>query len=132
MSRKNHNDRSIEISSSLNYTASTRNTTSWKSSALGGAGAGFFSRIVSAPFDVIKIRMQLDASKINNINNSDIFATSWKRLMSTAGAIYKEEGLITFFRGNIPALCLWVGYGTIQFPIFAHLQQMLNLSLIHI
>ena len=108
------------------YTASTRNTTSWKSSALGGAGAGFFSRIVSAPFDVIKIRMQLDASKINNINNSDIFATSWKRLMSTAGAIYKEEGLITFFRGNIPALCLWVGYGTIQFPIFAHLQQMLN------
>ena len=34
----------------------------WRSSMFGGAGAGLFSRLVSAPFDVVKIRMQLDAS----------------------------------------------------------------------
>ena len=35
---------------------------SWKSAALGGAGAGFLGRILTAPFDVIKIRMQLNGS----------------------------------------------------------------------
>ena len=101
-------------------------TTSLKSAAWGGAGAGFFGRILSAPFDVIKIRMQLNATKSNIHTNGNIANNSLNDVLAATKIIYKEEGFVTFFRGNIPALCLWVGYGTIQFPVFAYLQEIMQ------
>ena len=96
----------------------------WRSSMLGGAGAGLFSRLVSAPFDVVKIRMQLDAScHGTRVRKRD---AGFARLIKCAKDVYKEEGVVTFFRGNIPGLLMWVGYGAIQFPVFAYAQEALR------
>jgi solute carrier family 25 thiamine pyrophosphate transporter 19 len=75
--------------------------------ALGGASAGFFARMLTAPLDVVKIRMQLD----NAVKIRPGF------IANTVRAIYREEGLKTFYRGNVPALILWIGYGVFQFTV---------------
>ena len=72
-------------------------TTSLKSAAWGGAGAGFFGRILSAPFDVIKIRMQLNATKSNIHTNGNIANNSLNDVLAATKIIYKEEGFVTFF-----------------------------------
>ena len=96
----------------------------WRSSMLGGAGAGLFSRLVSAPFDVVKIRMQLDASRHGTrVKTRD---AGFARLIKCTKDVYKEEGVVTFFRGNIPGLLMWIGYGAIQFPVFAYAQEALR------
>ena len=80
---------------------------------ISGAVAGFVSRIVSAPLDVLKIRFQLQDSK----------SPKYSSLFDAVGRIVKEEGVTGLWKGNIPAVCLWVSYGALQFMSYGELKR---------
>ena len=92
----------------------TTQALSAKAAAFGGAVAGFIARMTAAPFDVVKIRLQLNQRAAS------------PTLLNAMSSIYKEEGLKTFFRGNVPAIMLWVGYGSFQFAAVNYLKQALG------
>jgi solute carrier family 25 thiamine pyrophosphate transporter 19 len=73
-----------------------------------GAFAGCVARMMTAPFDVIKIRFQLQ-------NNADKKYTS---VLQSLRSIIKEEGFFSLWKGNVSALYLWVSYSMIQFAAY--------------
>ncbi|KAA0146745.1 hypothetical protein FNF29_07866 [Cafeteria roenbergensis] len=80
--------------------------------ALAGVGASVFARTVTAPLDVIKIRMQLWHG-----------GSSDRLRLSLAGAtrqLWAEEGWRAFFRGNTAGIALYAAYGALQFPIYSY------------
>ena len=72
-------------------------------SFLAGAIAGLTSRIVTAPFDVVKIRMQLQQEPIRNAGKGGRYTG----LLQAFANLYAEEGFRTFYRGNMPAVMTW-------------------------
>lgn len=78
--------------------------------ALAGVGASVFARTVTAPLDVIKIRMQLWHG-----------GTAGRLRLSLGGAarqLWAEEGWRSFFRGNTAGIALYAAYGAVQFPVY--------------
>lgn len=78
--------------------------------AIAGVGASVFARTVTAPLDVIKIRMQLwNGGPTNRLR------------LTLAGAsrqLWAEEGWRAFFRGNTAGIALYAAYGALQFPVY--------------
>ncbi|CAM9627171.1 unnamed protein product, partial [Discosporangium mesarthrocarpum] len=72
------------------------------------------SRVVTAPLDVAKIRYQLDVA------TSPRYTTLWTTMVS----IYGEEGAVSLWRGNVPAMMLWVTYTGVQFGTYGHLRNL--------
>ncbi|KAJ3114718.1 mitochondrial thiamine pyrophosphate transporter, partial [Nowakowskiella sp. JEL0407] len=68
--------------------------------------AGVSSRIVIAPLDVIKIRLQLQSQ------------SEYAGLMASFAKIIKEEGLFALWKGNFPAIWMYLFYGAVQFPVY--------------
>lgn len=119
----------------------------WKT-LLSGAIAGVASRIVIAPLDVVKIRLQLqqDPRSLSSLightpNNKSItnlkdisINDSLKELknpklvkpslfkytgiLQTILTIIKEEGYASLWKGNIPALGLYATYSALQFTSY--------------
>lgn len=87
-------------------------------SFLAGAIAGLTSRIVTAPLDVVKIRMQLQQEPIRNAGKGGRYTG----LLQAFADLYAEEGFRTFYRGNMPAVLLYGAYGAVQFRVFSMLQ----------
>ena len=83
----------------------------WYHSAISGCVAGAGARMIVAPLDLILIRLQLEPNK-------GIFAH--------VQHIATESGLRGFFRGNVPATYLWVGYTAVQFSMYARLSETLD------
>lgn len=80
---------------------------------LAGAIAGAAARLVTAPFDVLKIRFQLQfADKVKYTSMAQAFAT-----------VIKEEGLVGLWKGNISATYLWISYAMVQFGTYGFLRQ---------
>ncbi|KAG7397568.1 hypothetical protein PHYBOEH_000501 [Phytophthora boehmeriae] len=79
--------------------------------ALAGAVSGGVTRLVAAPLDLIKIRFQVQPAPIANGHA----AAKYSGLLQAVRSIYAEEGLRSFWRGNLAASGLWIGYSTIQF-----------------
>lgn len=75
--------------------------------AISGGVAGFAVRMVTAPLDLIKIRLQLE--------KGDFLATSVK----TVRSVYKNEGVRGFFKGNVAATYLWITYAAVQFSVYS-------------
>ncbi|CAM9791110.1 unnamed protein product, partial [Hapterophycus canaliculatus] len=71
------------------------------------------SRVLTAPFDVAKIRFQLDHGATRRYRSS-----VWAAMRS----IYGEEGLVTLWRGNLPAMFLWSAYSAVQFCAYEQLR----------
>lgn len=65
-----------------------------------GAIAGITSRCLTAPIDLLKIRLQLNPQK---------------RLLKLIHGIYKTEGVTAFWKGNLPGIALYASYSGIQF-----------------
>ncbi|CAN4091671.1 unnamed protein product [Withania somnifera] len=92
--------------------------------AMAGAISGGISRTVTSPLDVIKIRFQVQLEP----------TTRWALLTRTAGNskytgmlqaskdILREEGLLGFWRGNVPALLMVMPYTAIQFAVLHKLK----------
>lgn len=83
---------------------------------ISGAFAGASARLVTAPFDVLKIRFQLQfAEKVKYTSITQAFST-----------VIKEEGIFGLWKGNIAATYLWISYATIQFGMYGLLKDTLQ------
>jgi solute carrier family 25 thiamine pyrophosphate transporter 19 len=77
---------------------------------IAGAFAGIMARIVAAPFDVIKIRSQLqfDSSAMSKSRS----------IISSFTNIVKSEGFFALWKGNLSATYLWISYAVVQFAVY--------------
>lgn len=98
---------------------------SWRDVAA-GAGAGAFSRTVTAPMERIKLLLQLQHSidhpnnTNNNVNTAANNSTTKPRSPSAwqlARSIYRNEGLWSFWRGNLPSVLRVSGTAAINFTM---------------
>ncbi|KAJ3117905.1 mitochondrial thiamine pyrophosphate transporter [Nowakowskiella sp. JEL0407] len=74
--------------------------------AIAGAIAGVSSRIVIAPLDVIKIRLQLQSQ------------SEYVGIVNSFRKIIREEGVVALWKGNLPAIFLYFFYGGVQFSVY--------------
>lgn len=65
------------------------------------------ARLVVAPFDIVKIRMQLHPASAGPLS-----------LTQCCRQIWRAEPFSGFWRGNVPATMLWASYLGIQFPVY--------------
>ncbi|KAH9272521.1 hypothetical protein BASA83_005330 [Batrachochytrium salamandrivorans] len=89
--------------------------------AISGAAAGVISRVVIAPLDVIKIRLQPAATKVLGRHDIQHQHPKYRNVVQACKLIVKEEGLRGLWKGNLSAEYLYLAYGAIQFTIFHEL-----------
>ncbi|XP_060816091.1 mitochondrial thiamine pyrophosphate carrier-like [Bombus pascuorum] len=95
--------------------------------AIAGGVSGFVTRFACQPFDVVKIRFQLQVEPIANHHVS-----KYHSLLQAFYLIFKEEGISAFWKGHVPAQLLSVIYGTSQFYSYNLLiHELYNFSLLN-
>lgn len=92
--------------------------------ALAGSAAGMVTRALVSPFDVLKIRFQLQIERVS----SKIPEGKYWGLFQASRCIHSEEGLSAFWKGHIPAQLLSICYGAVQFASFEFLTEMVHKS----
>jgi len=88
----------------------------WHNAIAGGA-AGAGARMITAPLDLIRIRRQL-TPPMQYPHESVL--QSWRNIVQTEG------GVAALFRGNVPAVYLWVGYAAVQFSLYNRTKEFLH------
>jgi solute carrier family 25 (mitochondrial thiamine pyrophosphate transporter), member 19 len=83
--------------------------------AIAGAYSGFIARLLSAPFDLIKIRQQLSSSTSSSVG-----------MVKSMQEIVRHEGPFALWKGNMAATYLWVSYAFVQFGIYGRLKLISN------
>ncbi|BFG04454.1 mitochondrial thiamine pyrophosphate carrier [Drosophila madeirensis] len=79
--------------------------------ALGGGVAGGLTRSLVQPFDVIKIRFQMQVEPVGKHEHM----SKYRGLLHAFGNIYKEEGLRGIWRGHNSGQVLSISYAVVQF-----------------
>lgn len=87
-----------------------------------GALSGFITRAFCQPFDVLKIRFQLQVEPIKKTVSS-----KYQSLPQALFVIYKDEGIKAFWKGHVPAQYLSVTYGLTQFYLFEILTKQIDI-----
>ncbi|KAK1946472.1 Mitochondrial thiamine diphosphate carrier 1 [Phytophthora citrophthora] len=82
--------------------------------AFAGAVSGGVTRLVAAPLDLLKIRFQVQPTPVAGGHAEAKYAN----ILQAVRSIYAEEGLRSFWRGNLAASGLWVGYSALQFASY--------------
>ncbi|KAJ2834441.1 mitochondrial thiamine pyrophosphate transporter [Coemansia furcata] len=91
-------------------------------SAFCGATAGVVSRAIVAPFDVVKITLQLQTQQ-----RSYAFLRPTNDGMLACGRrILRKEGVRGLFKGNLSAEYLYLTYGAAQFLVFDTIESALR------
>ncbi|KAL8267145.1 hypothetical protein R6Q59_004489 [Mikania micrantha] len=88
--------------------------------ATAGSLSGAISRTVTSPLDVIKIRFQVQLEPTTSfaLLRKNICGTSkYTGMVQASKDIFREEGLLGFWRGNVPALLMVMPYTAIQFAV---------------
>ncbi|XP_030361572.1 mitochondrial thiamine pyrophosphate carrier isoform X1 [Strigops habroptila] len=88
--------------------------------AAAGSASGFVTRLLISPLDVIKIRFQLQIEQLSSRNPG----AKYHSILQAARRIFREEGLVAFWKGHVPAQLLSVGYGAVQFTVFESMTQL--------
>ena len=88
---------------------------------IAGGLAGAISRFLVTPLDVIKIRMQLERGLPSTSEH-----TSKSGMLRTARLALAEEGIVSLWRGNAPAMLLWISYAGVQFPVYGAMKRALS------
>eukprot|EP00729_Bicosta_minor_P004267 gene4267-23017_t len=83
----------------------------WHSVVAGGT-AGFATRLVVSPFDVLKIRAQL---QVENTAHPD---AKYRGTFHAASTMLKEEGVSAFWKGHAAGQLLSISYGAVQFGMY--------------
>jgi len=73
-----------------------------------GGSAGLVARILSAPFDVIKIRFQVQHHENRQ----------YRSIFHAVRKISRDEGVFSLWKGNLSATYLWISYTMIQFGVY--------------
>ncbi|KAM6905098.1 mitochondrial thiamine pyrophosphate carrier isoform 1-T1 [Xenentodon cancila] len=92
--------------------------------ALAGSASGMVTRALISPFDVIKIRFQLQIEHVSSRRPEG----KYSGLFQASRCIYSEEGLSAFWKGHIPAQLLSICYGAVQFTSFEFLTEVVHKS----
>ncbi|CEG38819.1 mitochondrial thiamine pyrophosphate carrier-like [Plasmopara halstedii] len=87
--------------------------------AIAGAVSGGITRLVAAPLDLLKIRFQVQPAPIGNGH----VEARYLSVAQSVRSIYGEEGLRSFWRGNLAATVLWVSYSALQFATYRGLNR---------
>ncbi|KAJ0001456.1 hypothetical protein NQD34_006476 [Periophthalmus magnuspinnatus] len=90
--------------------------------ALAGSAAGMVTRALISPFDVIKIRFQLQIERVSSQKPEG----KYSGIFQACRCIYREEGLSAFWKGHIPAQLLSVAFGAVQFTSFEFLTEVVH------
>ncbi|KAJ2376409.1 mitochondrial thiamine pyrophosphate transporter [Coemansia sp. RSA 2607] len=100
-------------------TTSTRELRSYEN-VICGATAGLVSRFLVAPFDVVKITLQLETHRqsLKALRPGGVFAC--------ARRIFQREGIKGLFKGNLSAEYLYLTYGATQFLAFSTIEKSLR------
>lgn len=83
--------------------------------ALAGAITGTTTRAICQPFDVLKIRLQLQAEHTEK--------AKYKSIRHAMYSIMKEEGIFAYWKGHIPGQYLSLLYGSINIGLYQTLWQ---------
>ncbi|CCF60512.1 hypothetical protein KAFR_0K01580 [Kazachstania africana CBS 2517] len=84
-------------------------------SFLAGSVSGVAARTVTAPMDILKIRLQITPYTRNATN----VLSHQSRVWGMVKDIVTKEGLRGFWKGNIPGSIMYVIYGGIQFSSYS-------------
>ncbi|TMS15616.1 Mitochondrial thiamine pyrophosphate carrier [Larimichthys crocea] len=90
--------------------------------ALAGSAAGMVTRALISPFDVLKIRFQLQIESVS----SQRPVGKYSGLFQASRCIYSEEGLSAFWKGHTPAQLLSICFGAVQFASFEFLTEVVH------
>ncbi|GLU08367.1 hypothetical protein SLE2022_252850 [Rubroshorea leprosula] len=93
--------------------------------AAAGSIAGGISRTVTSPLDVIKIRFQVQLEPTTSwalVRANMSAASKYTGMLQATKDIFREEGLLGFWRGNVPALLMVMPYTAIQFVVLQKLK----------
>jgi hypothetical protein len=86
----------------------------WHNAVAGGV-AGAISRVATAPLDLIRIRRQIQPQ---TLYPRESLLRSFQNVIHT-----ESGGFYALFRGNTPALALWIGYAAVQFGLYQRTRQ---------
>ncbi|XP_069569566.1 mitochondrial thiamine pyrophosphate carrier [Brachyistius frenatus] len=92
--------------------------------ALAGSAAGMVTRALISPFDVLKIRFQLQIERVSSYRQEGKY---WG-LFQAFRCIHSEEGPSAFWKGHIPAQLLSICFGAVQFASFEFLTEAVHNS----
>ncbi|XP_068193416.1 mitochondrial thiamine pyrophosphate carrier [Antennarius striatus] len=107
----------------VGYDPSTKGTCpSPEEAALAGSCAGMVTRALVSPFDVLKIRFQLQIEPVSSQRPRG----KYLGLFQAFRCIRTEEGVSAFWKGHIPAQLLSISFGAVQFASFEFLTKMVH------
>lgn len=92
---------------------------------IAGAISGFVTRFLCQPFDVVKIRFQLQLDPIKSSHPTAKYTGIWHG----TGRILREEGVAAFWKGHVPAQMLSIVYGGVQFSSWEYLTRQFETGL---
>ncbi|KAA8585022.1 mitochondrial thiamine pyrophosphate carrier [Etheostoma spectabile] len=95
--------------------------------ALAGSAAGMVTRALISPFDVLKIRFQLQIERLSSHRPEG----KYQGLLQASRCIYLEEGLSAFWKGHVPAQLLSISFGAVQFASFELMTEVVHKSTLY-
>ncbi|EDW02409.1 mitochondrial thiamine pyrophosphate carrier [Drosophila grimshawi] len=87
--------------------------------ALGGGISGGMTRFLTHPFDVLKIRFQLQVEPLEKRS----IISKYSGMLDAFSVIYREEGLRGIWKGHISAQTMSITYALVQFWSYEQLRR---------
>lgn len=92
-----------------------------------GAVSGLGARCITAPLDLLKIRRQLQPSDATSVSvKGGFMGGEWHVFQNLYRIAEREGGVVSLYRGNVAASCLWMGYSVSQFWVYGYASEFLH------